>query len=35
VLGQLSIGASARQPPVVANQTLYVLDDRGTLHAFR
>jgi outer membrane protein assembly factor BamB len=35
VLGQFAIGASARQPPVVANQTLYVLDDRGTLHAFR
>jgi outer membrane protein assembly factor BamB len=35
VLGQTDIGESVRQPPVVANETLYVLDDRGTLHAFR
>jgi outer membrane protein assembly factor BamB len=35
VLGQTDIGASVRQPPVVANSTLYVLDDNATLHAFR
>ena len=32
---QTNIGASVSLSPVVANQTLYVLDDRGRLHAFR
>jgi outer membrane protein assembly factor BamB len=35
VLGQTDIGTSVRQPPVVANSTLYVLDDQGRLHAYR
>jgi outer membrane protein assembly factor BamB len=32
---QTSIGAPVSLSPVVANQTLYVLDDRGRLSAFR
>src|SRR5439155_11088140 len=32
---QSSLGAPASLPPVVANSTLYVLDDRGRLNAFR
>ena len=32
---QTSVGAPITQAPVVANSTLYVLDDRGQLHAFR
>ncbi|RST30328.1 pyrrolo-quinoline quinone [Sphingomonas ginkgonis] len=32
---QSSVGASISLPPVVAGQTLYVLDDRGRLTAFR
>lgn len=35
VLGQTDMRASMRQPPVVANSTLYVLDDDARLHAFR
>ncbi|MEJ7777338.1 MAG: PQQ-binding-like beta-propeller repeat protein [Sphingomicrobium sp.] len=35
VLGGTSIGASVSLPPVVANSTLYLLDDDGRLHAFR
>jgi outer membrane protein assembly factor BamB len=35
VQGQTSVGASVTLPPVVANSTLYVLDDDGRLHAFR
>jgi outer membrane protein assembly factor BamB len=34
-LGQLRIGAPIDLPPVVANSTLYVLDDSARLHAFR
>jgi outer membrane protein assembly factor BamB len=33
--GQSSLGAPASLPPVVANSTLYILDDNGRLHAFR
>lgn len=32
---QTTIGAPVSLPPVVANSTLYVLDDEGRLHAFR
>jgi len=32
---QFSVGAPASLPPVVANSTLYVLDDQGRLHAYR
>ena len=32
---QTNVGAPISLSPVVANQTLYVLDDRGRLHAFR
>jgi outer membrane protein assembly factor BamB len=32
---QTGVGASISLPPVVANNTLYVLDDEGRLHAFR
>ena len=32
---QTNVGAEISLPPVVAGSTLYVLDDRGTLHAFR
>ena len=32
---QTSIGAGVSLPPVVANSTLYIYDDRGRLHAFR
>ena len=35
VQGQSSIGAPVSLAPVVANSTLYVLDDRGRLNAFR
>ena len=35
VQSQTSIGADISLPPVVANQTLYVLDDSGRLRAFR
>jgi outer membrane protein assembly factor BamB len=34
-LGQTSIGAPVSLSPVVANSTLYILDDRGRLTAFR
>ena len=34
-LTQSNLGAPASLPPVVANSTLYVLDDRGRLSAFR
>lgn len=33
--GQTSIGAPVSLSPVVANSTLYILDDRGRLNAFR
>jgi outer membrane protein assembly factor BamB len=33
--GQTNIGAAVSLPPVVANSTLYIYDDRGQLHAFR
>jgi outer membrane protein assembly factor BamB len=33
--GQTTIGSSVSLPPVVANNTLYIYDDRGQLHAFR
>jgi outer membrane protein assembly factor BamB len=33
--GQTSVGAAVSLPPVVANSTLYVYDDRGQLHAYR
>ena len=32
---QTNVGAGVSLSPVVANATLYVLDDRGRLHAFR
>ena len=32
---QTNIGAPVTQPPVVANNTLYLLDDRGRLRAYR
>nr|WP_314446910.1 PQQ-binding-like beta-propeller repeat protein [uncultured Sphingomonas sp.] len=32
---QTSVGAPISQSPVVANNSLYVLDDRGRLHAYR
>jgi outer membrane protein assembly factor BamB len=32
---QIALGAPVSLPPVVANSTLYVLDDRARLHAFR
>ena len=32
---QVSIGARASLPPVVANSTLYILDDDAKLHAYR
>ena len=35
LLGGTSVGAPISLPPVVANSTLYVLDDSGRLHAFR
>ena len=35
VQSQTSVGADISLPPVVANQTLYVLDDSGRLRAFR
>ncbi len=35
LLGGTSVGAPVSLPPVVANSTLYVLDDDGRLHAFR
>lgn len=35
IQGQTSVGAPISLPPVVANSTLYVLDDRGRLNAFR
>lgn len=34
-LTQTNVGATISLPPVVANSTLYVYDDRGQLHAFR
>ncbi len=34
-LGGTSVGATISLPPVVANSTLFVLDDSGRLHAFR
>jgi outer membrane protein assembly factor BamB len=33
--GQVNLGTSVSLPPVVANSTLYIFDDRGQLHAFR
>lgn len=35
VLGQTNLGAPISLSPVVANSTLYILDDRGRLTAFR
>ena len=34
-LSQTSVGAPITLSPVVANNTLYILDDNGRLHAFR
>ena len=34
-LSQFSVGSPVSLPPVVANSTLYVLDDSARLHAFR
>lgn len=34
-LAALKLGAGAGLPPVVAGGTLYILDDAGTIHAFR
>jgi outer membrane protein assembly factor BamB len=33
--GQVDLGTGISLPPVVANSTLYILDDRGQLHAYR
>ena len=33
--GQTNVGAPISLSPVVANSTLYILDDRGRLNAFR
>jgi outer membrane protein assembly factor BamB len=33
--GQTNVGAGVSQAPIVANSTLYILDDRGRLSAFR
>jgi outer membrane protein assembly factor BamB len=33
--GQVDLGTSVSLPPVVANSTLYIYDDRGQLHAYR
>ena len=33
--GQTTVGGPVTLPPIVANSTLYVYDDRGQLHAFR
>ena len=33
--GQTRLPAAASLPPVVANSTLYIYDDRGQLHAYR
>jgi outer membrane protein assembly factor BamB len=35
ILGQTQVKASISLPPVVANNTLYILDDDARLHAFR
>ncbi len=35
LIGGTDVGAAISLPPVVANSTLYVLDDDGRLHAFR
>jgi outer membrane protein assembly factor BamB len=35
VQSQTSVRAAVSLPPVVANSTLYILDDTGRLHAFR
>jgi len=35
VQNQMTLGAGVSLPPVVANSTLYVLDDNGRLHALR
>lgn len=35
IQGQTSVGAPISLSPVVANSTLYILDDRGRLNAFR
>ena len=35
LIGGTDIGAPISLPPVVANSTLYILDDDGRLHAFR
>ncbi len=32
---QTSVGAGVSLPPIVANSTLYIYDDRGRLHGFR
>jgi outer membrane protein assembly factor BamB len=34
-ISQTPLGATISLPPVVANSTLYVFDDRARLHAFR
>ena len=35
IQGQTVVGAPVSLSPVVANSTLYVLDDRGRLNAYR
>lgn len=35
VLGETNVGAPVHLAPVVANNALYILDDRARLHAFR
>ena len=35
LLGTLRLGGGVSVAPIVADETLYILDDRGVLHAFR
>jgi outer membrane protein assembly factor BamB len=35
ILGRLEVGAPIRQPPIVADGSIYLLTDDGVLHAYR
>jgi outer membrane protein assembly factor BamB len=35
IQGQTNVGAGVHLAPVIANNALYILDDRARLHAFR
>ncbi|HEX2529482.1 MAG TPA: PQQ-binding-like beta-propeller repeat protein [Geminicoccus sp.] len=35
ILGRLQVGAPIRQPPIVADGSIYLLTEDGTLHAYR